>query len=148
MVKHNRCSVKTKSVKIKSVKMKSVKIKKDIGLRIHDERIKLGLSTEEFAAAVGISASYVGLIERGLRGTNVKLLVIMCTVLNCTLDDIVFGKKLVLKEPLHNEYSCLHSFIDTLSLEEAIFAMQMLKLLKTMNKKYGTNPDLAKECFY
>ena len=41
-----------------------------IGSNIHGARKKIGLSRQELARSVGITSVYVGLIERGQRGTE------------------------------------------------------------------------------
>ena len=45
-----------------------------IGLKIRDRRLKLGLSQTELAQRLGISASYLNLIERNKRNIAARLL--------------------------------------------------------------------------
>lgn len=56
-----------------------------IGLRIRDRRLAVGMTQMDFAAALGISASYLNLIEHGRRRVGEKLLSEMARVLKTDL---------------------------------------------------------------
>jgi transcriptional regulator with XRE-family HTH domain len=132
------------------------KIKKEIGRRIRNARLNRCMTIEELAAALGISASYLGLVERGLRGTNTKLLVNVCEVLGCTLEDLVFGKKVSLHEgngndnELNMKRSSVNSLARTLGIQELNFVISTIKNLNAMKGKNGTSSDSGNsgECFY
>ena len=57
---------------------------KDIGIRIRKLRRAAGLTQEELAEKVGISASFMGHIERGSRISSLETLILMCNVLKTT----------------------------------------------------------------
>lgn len=62
-----------------------------IGERIRQEREKLGLSREDFAAIIELSNYYVGQLERGERQMSLPALVKVAGCLHVTLDYLIFG---------------------------------------------------------
>lgn len=54
----------------------------DLGLRVRTLRRKLGMTQEELSEKVGISASFMGHIERGTRAASLETLVALCNTLN------------------------------------------------------------------
>lgn len=71
---------------------------KAIGQRIREERIKFGLSQEKFAEIVGLSHYYIGQLERGERQMSLPTLVEIANCLHISLDYLVFGKNIYVKE--------------------------------------------------
>jgi len=63
----------------------------EIGMRIRDEREKLGLSREKFAEIVGLSSYYIGQIERGDRNMSLDSLVKIASALNLSIDYLIKG---------------------------------------------------------
>lgn len=57
---------------------------KDLGARVRVIRRQQSLTQEELAEKVGISASFLGHIERGSRVASLETLVSLCNVLNTT----------------------------------------------------------------
>lgn len=62
-----------------------------IGSRIRFAREKLGLSRESFAELVGLSAFYIGQIERDERNMSIDSLIKICDTLNISIDFILRG---------------------------------------------------------
>ena len=54
---------------------------KDLGMRVRTLRRQMGFTQEELAEKVGISASFLGHIERGTRVASLETLVAMCNTL-------------------------------------------------------------------
>lgn len=54
---------------------------KDMGMRVRVARRHLGLTQEQLAERVGISASFLGHIERGTRVASLETLVALCNTL-------------------------------------------------------------------
>ncbi len=54
---------------------------KDLGTRVRAMRRHMGLTQEELAERIGISASFLGHIERGTRVASLETLVSLCNVL-------------------------------------------------------------------
>ncbi len=63
-----------------------------IGQRIRDSRELFGLSREEFAEMISLSAYYVGQLERGQRQMSLGVLAKIANCLHLSLDYLVFGK--------------------------------------------------------
>ena len=57
---------------------------KDLGKRVRELRRKLDLTQEELAEQCGISASFLGHIERGTRVASIETLVGLCNLLHVT----------------------------------------------------------------
>ena len=57
---------------------------KDFGRRVRTLRRKLSLTQEELAEQVGISASFLGHIERGSRIASLETLVLLCNTLKAS----------------------------------------------------------------
>lgn len=57
---------------------------KDLGNRIRNSRREMGLTQEELAEKAGISASFLGHIERGSRVASLETLVDLCNLLGVT----------------------------------------------------------------
>lgn len=60
-----------------------------IGSRVREERIKYNLTQEKLAENVGISASYMGLLERGDRILSVETLVKLSVALGVSTDSLL-----------------------------------------------------------
>ncbi len=129
-------------------------MKKIIGERIRNERLKRNMSSEELASILNVSQSFIGLIERGQRGTNIKLLSDICDIFQITLDDIISDKKLKMCERKNDTYndkiSAINSLLRTLNVYELDFVISTIKNLYNMKVKSGgeKNPQNQKEYFY
>ena len=123
------------------------KIKKLIGQKIKNERKKIGMSAEELAFALNISKSYVGLIERGQRGTNIKLLLDICQVLSIDISDLLSDKKLILSD---NKFSSsykdktktINTLIRSLDINELDFIIATIRSLNNMKIKRNASKKL------
>lgn len=60
-----------------------------LGQRIRSHRRALHLTQEALAERVGISASFLGHIERGSRVLSVETLVALCTTLSATPNELL-----------------------------------------------------------
>ncbi|WP_375104481.1 helix-turn-helix domain-containing protein [Paenibacillus sp. RS8] len=60
-----------------------------IGNCVREERLKYNLTQEKLAESVGISASYMGLLERGERILSVETLVRLSIALNVSTDTLL-----------------------------------------------------------
>ena len=59
---------------------------RDMGMRIRTIRRQRGLTQEELAEQVGISASFLGHLERGTRVASLETLVTLCNTLDVNPD--------------------------------------------------------------
>ena len=123
------------------------KIKKLIGKKIKNERLRIGMSAEELALALNISKSYVGLIERGQRGTNIKLLLNICQVLDMDITELLSDKKLVLSDnkitsSYKDKTKTINTLIRTLDIDELDFIIATIRNLNNMKLKRSASKKL------
>lgn len=68
-------------------------VKKDIlkllGGKVRDQRIKKGLSQEEFADLAGLDRTYVSGIERGVRNPTVRTLKTIADALDMSISELL-----------------------------------------------------------
>ncbi len=63
----------------------------DLGKRIRKQRVLLGLTQEKLAAKVGVSTSFIGLVERGKRKASLETLVSLANVMDVSTDYLLSG---------------------------------------------------------
>lgn len=72
-----------------------MRVKKEINIQIGEQikraREKATLTQEQFAERVDVSPQYVSDLERGVVGISIAKLKRVCTVLNVSSDQILFG---------------------------------------------------------
>lgn len=64
---------------------------KEIGSRIQSRRKKMGIKQKDLAESVGITASYLSNIERGVSAASLDLIVILSFKLKVTPDFLILG---------------------------------------------------------
>ena len=64
---------------------------KDIGKRIRRKRIEKGWCQEELAEKLDLSASYIGMIERGKKVPRLETFVEIANVLEVSADELLCG---------------------------------------------------------
>lgn len=79
--------------------------KKEIGLRIKDIRLNMGLTKQKFASLLGISGQYLGMVERGNGCLSFDKLEILCNLSGLSADYILFGKNPSLPVDVYNSLS-------------------------------------------
>ena len=102
----------------------------EIGDRIKQKRILLGMTQEEVSAKIGRSPKYYADIERGDCGMSVETLTALSITLNMPLDYIIFGKVQSEEEYQQHteEVAAIMNFLDTLPVRNRTYALRMLKL--------------------
>ncbi len=63
-------------------------IEKDIGKRIQECRKKRGLTQEQLAERIGVSAHYLSALERGVYNMKLEILVNILNELDCSADEV------------------------------------------------------------
>lgn len=66
---------------------------KEIGLRIKDRRVAMGLTQEAMAERAGITPTYASHIERGEKRPSLGVLVRIATALDITVDRLLTGSQ-------------------------------------------------------
>lgn len=64
---------------------------KEIGNRIKQKRIELGLTQEKLAEEINVSEQYIGAIERATSKCSIETLVKLAQVLGLNVDYLLFG---------------------------------------------------------
>lgn len=64
-----------------------------IGLRVRKAREDMGLSREQLAELVDVSALFLSYIECGQRGMSLETLISLCSALGVSADDILLGNQ-------------------------------------------------------
>lgn len=67
------------------------KLQKEMGVRIKKERQYRGLKQEDCARLLGLSGSYLGLVERGERMLSLEKVIRFCQVFGMPADYLLFG---------------------------------------------------------
>lgn len=101
-----------------------------IGMRIRTAREKLGLTREQFAEAVDLSALYIGQIERGQRTMSLNTFVRILECLHVDPNDIIFGEQ----EEQKVDTSVVQALLEKCNEREMKLAEEMLKLILTYVK--------------
>lgn len=121
--------------------MDSEFIRKQVGKNIRKERRKLDLSMEQLAEMLDISSAFLGLIERGERGTSIKNLILLSKIFEIPLDDLVLkDSKTCVSENKNNCSEKIHiinCLVPRLASDEQEFIIENIKwlLIRANTKK-------------
>lgn len=101
-----------------------------IGVRIRAAREKLGLTREQFAEAVDLSALYIGQIERGQRTMSLNTFVRILECLHVDPNVIIYGEQ----GEQRADTSGVQALLQKCNEREMKLAEEMLKLVLTYVK--------------
>lgn len=111
---------------------------KIIGSNIRFERQKRDLTIEELSEIINIAPGFLGLIERGQRGTSLKNLCKIADFFSITLDELV--KKPIVEETSVKEEPIIEqkrttalSFLNTMDSDELDYLISTIKAFKRYN---------------
>ena len=104
-----------------------------IGKHIRAERKRLGLSQEELAEMVNISAVHMSHIETGYTKLSLPVLVDLACALGVRTDDLIFDKDTLGKDELLEEITLE---LDDCSKEQLLTLRQILSSSKEAIQKY------------
>jgi transcriptional regulator with XRE-family HTH domain len=115
---------------------------KIIGTNIRYERRRRGLTIDDFAKIIGMAPGFLGLIERGQRGTSIKNLVAMASFFDISMDELITkdlsNEGLEVRESDTTKAAkakrALKSLVTSLNEEEAIFITSVIKSMNKMNR--------------
>lgn len=99
----------------------AMEVGKTMGKRIAEERKKLGLTREKFAEQVGLSAYFIGQIERGARGMSYSTLLKVADCLHISLDYLFRG---IVQQQSNDE---LQALINKCTPKERALLLDVLK---------------------
>ena len=101
-----------------------------IGIRIRTAREKIGLTREQFAEAVDLSALYIGQIERGQRTMSLNTFVRILECLHVDPSAIIYGEQ----GEQQVDTSGVQTLLKKCNEREMKLAEEMLKLVLTYVK--------------
>lgn len=91
-----------------------------------------GLTMKELGNMVDVSESMIQMVESGTRKPSFELLLKLGEALECSVDDLVNGKKITATKSdgvVDNQHSYINSLFDQLTPENQKFAVDFLKKL-------------------
>ena len=110
-----------------------------IGSNIRFERRKKNLTIEDLSEILNIAPGFLGLIERGQRGTSIKNLCTIADFFGLTLDQLItedLSGNLELKEPVKSDYDkkleTCESLIRSLNSDELEFIICEIRNLRKL----------------
>ena len=114
---------------------------KIIGSNIRYERKRRGLTIDDFAKVIGMAPGFLGLIERGQRGTSVKNMVAIAEISDISLDDLItkdLSNGGADMKDMENTRSAkarraLRSLVSSLTEDEIVFITSVIKSMNKMN---------------
>lgn len=114
---------------------------KIIGSNIRYERKRRGLTIDDFAKVIGMAPGFLGLIERGQRGTSVKNMVAIAEFFDISLDDLITkdlsngGADMKDMESTRSAKArrALRSLVSSLTEDEIVFITSVIKSMNKMN---------------
>ena len=114
---------------------------KIIGSNIRYERKRRGLTIDDFAKVIGMAPGFLGLIERGQRGTSVKKMVAIAEFFDISLDDLItkdLSNGGADMKDMENTRSAkarraLKSLVSSLTEDEIVFITSVIKSMNKMN---------------
>lgn len=119
---------------------------KTIGENIRRQRKSRNFSIENLAEYIELSASYIGLLERGERSPSLKSLYKICDLFSCTPNDILMEKSdstaskssLSIQETkkviYQNKYNAVISLLKNMDQAQLNFLVSVLKGMKDLEK--------------
>ena len=112
---------------------------KDIGKRIFNRRKEMGMSRKQLKESVGISEVYLGMIERGERGTSIAHMVKIAKALEVSMDYLILGKELK-----HTRIVGMNNSLDSFDQTERKLIERICRLIR-INKRTGDSLKTAQD---
>ena len=118
-----------------------------MGENIRIERISRGFSIDELSEILGLTAGFVGLIERGQRGATPLTLYKLSKIFGLSIDSFYYPRQSASnlnEEPeitVEIKRKKIESLISDFSEKELDFVILMIKNLRVMNRQPGEEED-------
>jgi len=109
-----------------------------IGKRIESLRKDLKFSRAQFGKLLGISSQYLGMIERGVQGLSVNVIMSICKKTGASADYILFGK---------SDSGAAVSSLSGLSSEQVHIAFELMDRVAAFVNTTDGNELLIQEVF-
>lgn len=113
-----------------------------IGSHIRAEREHRNMSIDDLAYLLGLTPGFIGLVERGQRGTTAHMLVKLSDAFGLPIDDLIYGGSAEAKEArgqaLRSRQEAIQSLTYDLSEGELSFVIRSLKDLLRLGRHAKT----------
>ncbi|MDR1533089.1 MAG: helix-turn-helix domain-containing protein [Clostridiales bacterium] len=123
--------------------MTDLSLMKIIGNNIRNARITKGMKIDDLANVLGVSAGYVGLIERGKRGTTASTLKKISTVFDVPIGDFFAEEGFILSESGTPRHELIRSLTVDFADPELDFVISIIRNYRAMrgNISYSEDDD-------
>jgi len=103
-----------------------------LGVRIREERERIGLSREKLAECIGISPSFLGLVERGDRKLSLEKLCMIAETFNMSIDSFLVKRDLLILNisENNNKVRDIAGKLSTCSEKELEYIDESIQLMK------------------
>lgn len=119
--------------------MDKLKIRENIEKKIRELRQSFGLSQEQLAEHLGVSLAFVGLIERGGRGTSLTNLIKISSLFDVSIDELIkCSSKYDNLDHNSQKIETLRVLASALPDTELDFIIATVKLLPSISKNKST----------
>jgi len=103
---------------------------KEIGIRLKEQRKKSRLTNERLSELVGVSPSFIGLIERAASGVSLENLYKLAQLYNCSLDYLITGKSDAIHSNNTTKFTSLMAALYDYDDDEINTVIELAKLLR------------------
>jgi len=114
---------------------------KHIGINIRAARKSKNLTLDTLSELVGVSSSFLGILERGESSLSVDTLISVCNVLDVSADSILFEQDETLSLPASENKDILLTLLKNATDDELLFLIDYIKLYRGRINFRGTPPD-------
>ena len=114
--------------------MTKAELRKIIGANIRKERKELNISRAELASKLKLTPAYVGLIERGQRGTSSAILFNLADIFGIPVDSLLLPDNSKEKLDLTDKRAALSNLISDCSDSELDFVISIIKHFRDMQR--------------
>ena len=125
--------------------MKKQQLRTIIGQNIRNERIARDISIDELALKLGLTPGFVGLMERGVRGTVPSTLYKLSYIFDLPIDSFFYVNGGPLYDDLKSLRKKIASFISDFSELELLFMLSVARGVFNMNHHNKIDMDENKE---
>lgn len=121
---------------------------KIIGSNVRFERQKRNLTIDELSEILNIAPGFLGLIERGQRGTSIKNLCRIANFFSITLDQLITcpsDERIVVKEEpsIDKKRTTILTYVNSMDEQELDFVIGTMKNFKKyVSNKHGEKEDI------
>lgn len=117
---------------------KNKKIFKTLGANIRAKRLQRNMSRKELAKLLGISVSFLGYIEKGMRGVTAENLYKLSHVFEDSIDSffvgfesaLIFNEEVIKQKRVHHILNNIFTHFDIEDLDKMIALIQQIKKLR------------------